>query len=102
MRVEKPSSRRFDAVNVNGPLGQREKRRLLKETFSLSVVDDLQSRICILKLAACEQPGTEWVQQPFEMTLIQTLESELCTQHELNKLSSFSSSLLQSFFATKV
>lgn len=65
------------------------KEGFLKKKFSLAVWEGLHLRSCIQKLAMSRQPGTKWAPQPIPMTLIRAPESEVLTDYEIIKLTSF-------------
>lgn len=88
MTVAVPAPVKLSAVTVHSMLEQLEKDRFLKTNFSLTIVDGPHRPFCIRKLAASEQPGTEWALRPVRMTLIAAPGSEILTDHVLLKLSS--------------
>lgn len=69
------------------------KEDFVEEKCSLAVFDGLHNRSFIRKLATTELPGTEWTLHSIPMTIIRAHESELPTDHEPIKTSSFPSLL---------
>lgn len=57
--VANPSSRSLGAVNVGSMLEHCEKKRFLKDNFSLADVDGEYHHLRTLKLATSERAGTE-------------------------------------------
>lgn len=70
MKRASPSSGKFGAVHVDSMLARREKKRFLKDSYPLPVLDGFHRRSCIQKIATAEQLGTQWPSEPISMTLI--------------------------------
>lgn len=81
-------SGKLGAVTVNSLLEHRGKKRFVKDSFLLAVVDGCHRCLCIQKPATSRQPGAKLASQPIRMTPIRVPEFEVVTNREPIKLSS--------------
>lgn len=93
MTVASTASGKFWSVNIGSMLEEPGKERFLKSDLSLAIADGRHRLPCIRKLSTSKQPGTKWALRTIRMTLITAPSSEVLSEHELLKLSSFTNVL---------
>lgn len=77
------------------------KKRFLKDSFSLAVVDSRHHRSCFPEFASSRQQGIKYALQSIQIILIRVPDSELLTDLEPFELSSSTTMLSRLFFRDK-
>lgn len=95
MNVAGSAPRRFSAVNLDGTLAHRKKKRFHKTGFLIAVVENCLHCFCIETLATYEQPGTEFVSEPSWMALFRAANNVVLMDRKLVKLISLSIMFLE-------